>query len=104
MGHLRPWAGHDRPRHRRSLGREEIRVGEFVVTDVLPQFSKGRVNGEDRGIAAGAVMRPKTVSSLPPRGSPPPPAAAARRRPSEVPRLVMLCFDGSEGMVSPPDS
>ncbi len=46
------------------LGREEIKLGEITITDVLPKFSKGRLIGEDRGIDAGAVVRPK-IAVLP---------------------------------------
>ena len=41
-----------------SLGKEEIKVGEIVITDVLPKFSKGRVVGENRGIdGQGTIVR-----------------------------------------------
>lgn len=42
-----------------SLGREEIKVGEVVIVSVLPKFSKAHIVGENRGIATGAVVRPK---------------------------------------------
>jgi len=39
------------------LGREEVKVGQIKVTEVLPKFSKGEVVGEDLGVAVGAVVR-----------------------------------------------
>lgn len=44
-----------------SLGREEVKVGELQITDVLPKFSKAKVRGENRGIDVGAIVRPKNV-------------------------------------------
>lgn len=48
------------------LGREEAKVGEIVITDVLPKFSKARVLGENRGVDVGSIVRVKAA--------PPPPA------------------------------
>ena len=42
-----------------TLGREEMKVGEVVVVDVLPKFSKGQMFGDNRGIAVGNVARIK---------------------------------------------
>lgn len=44
------------------LGREEMKVGEVVVMDVLPKFSKGQMFGDNRGIAVGNVARIKLQS------------------------------------------
>lgn len=41
------------------LGREEMKIAEVIITDVLPKFSKGQVYGENRGIATGMIIRPK---------------------------------------------
>jgi curli biogenesis system outer membrane secretion channel CsgG len=41
-----------------SLGKEEIKVGEIVITDVLPKVSKGRLVGNNLGVESGAVVRP----------------------------------------------
>jgi curli biogenesis system outer membrane secretion channel CsgG len=43
----------------KSLGASEIKVAEVVVTDVLPNFSKARVLGDNRGIEIGAILRQK---------------------------------------------
>lgn len=51
-----------------SLGHEEIKVGEIQITDVLPQFSKAVIVGENHGIDRGAIVRPK----LQPPPAPPP--------------------------------
>lgn len=42
-----------------SLGREEMKVGEIVISDVLPKFSKGQIVGDNRGVAVGNIVRPK---------------------------------------------
>ena len=42
-----------------ALGQEEMKVGEVVVVDVTPKFSKGQMFGENRGIAVGNVARIK---------------------------------------------
>lgn len=48
------------------LGREEMKVGEIVITEVLPKFSKARMIGDNRGIAVGDVVRQKMqVASQP---------------------------------------
>ncbi|HWB53897.1 MAG TPA: CsgG/HfaB family protein [Tepidisphaeraceae bacterium] len=49
-----------------SLGREEIKVGEIQISDVLPEFSKGTIIGENHGIDRGAIVRPKLQSTPPP--------------------------------------
>lgn len=41
------------------LGKEEMKIAEIVISDVLPKFSKGQVYGENRGITTGMVVRPK---------------------------------------------
>jgi curli biogenesis system outer membrane secretion channel CsgG len=41
-----------------SLGKEEIKVGEIVITDVLPKVSKGKLLGNNLGVESGAVVRP----------------------------------------------
>jgi curli biogenesis system outer membrane secretion channel CsgG len=50
-----------------SLGREEVKLGEIAITDVLPKFSKARLLGDNRGIEVGAVVRPK-IPKLAPSG------------------------------------
>jgi curli biogenesis system outer membrane secretion channel CsgG len=40
-----------------SLGKEEVKTGEIVITDVLPKFSKGRIIGENRGVDPGSIVR-----------------------------------------------
>ncbi len=40
-----------------SLGREEVPVGKVRVTRVNPKFSTGKIEGENLGIAKGAVAR-----------------------------------------------
>lgn len=42
-----------------KLRRKEVRVGEIVVTAIQPTTSVAKIVGENRGIAAGAVARPK---------------------------------------------
>ena len=43
-----------------------MKVGEIVITDVLPKFSKARMIGDNRGIAVGDVVRQKMqVASQP---------------------------------------
>jgi curli biogenesis system outer membrane secretion channel CsgG len=45
----------------KSLGASEIKVGEVVITDVLPNFSKARTLGDNRGIEIGSIMRLKPM-------------------------------------------
>ena len=40
-----------------SLGHEEMKVGEIVIIDVLPKFSKGEIFGDNRGMATGNIAR-----------------------------------------------
>lgn len=47
-----------------SLGREEMKVGEVVISDVLPRFSKGQIAGDNRGIAVGNVARQKRQAAV----------------------------------------
>jgi curli biogenesis system outer membrane secretion channel CsgG len=42
-----------------SLGREEVKVGEIVIGAVLPTMTRGEIEGENRGIAPGAIARPR---------------------------------------------
>lgn len=51
-----------------SLGHEEVKVGEIQITDVLPNFSKAIIYGENHGIDRGAIVRPKLA---PPPPTPP---------------------------------
>lgn len=41
------------------LGKEEMKVGEIVISEVLPKSSRAQIYGENRGIAPGQVARPK---------------------------------------------
>jgi curli biogenesis system outer membrane secretion channel CsgG len=54
-----------------SLGKEEIKVGEIVITDVLPKFSKGRVVGENRGIDGQGTIVRRRLNLPDPDGLPP---------------------------------
>lgn len=54
------------PDTKEVLGQEEVKVGEMVVTDVLPKFSKGRLIGENRGVDNGHIARPKLAPPPPP--------------------------------------
>jgi curli biogenesis system outer membrane secretion channel CsgG len=54
----------------KSLGSSEVKVGEVVITDVLPNFSKARVLGSNGGIEIGSILRLKA----PPAGGPAGPA------------------------------
>jgi len=55
------------PDTKEVLGQEEVKVGEMVITDVLPKFSKARLVGENRGVDAGNIARPKLAPSQPPQ-------------------------------------
>lgn len=59
------------------LGKEEIKVGEVVVVDVTPKFSKAQVYGENRGIAPGMILRQKLQMPAQP-GQQPAAAPAAK--------------------------
>ncbi len=54
------------PDNGQSLGRDQVLVGEVVIRDVQPKFSKARIVGENRGINAGALARMKESSPPPP--------------------------------------
>ena len=41
------------------LGKEEVKLGELVISEVLPKFSKAQIYGENRGIAPGMIVRQK---------------------------------------------
>lgn len=43
----------------KSLGRDEVKVGEVKISRVLPDKSNGEVVGEDLGVAKGCVVRAK---------------------------------------------
>ena len=45
------------PDTKEVLGKEEVEIGKVRITEVLPKISKGEVL-EDRGIEAGAILRP----------------------------------------------
>jgi curli biogenesis system outer membrane secretion channel CsgG len=49
-----------------SLGHEEVKIGELQITDVLPEFSKAVIIGENHGIDRGAIVRPKLQPAPPP--------------------------------------
>jgi curli biogenesis system outer membrane secretion channel CsgG len=59
----------------KSLGASEVKVGEVVITDVLPNFSKARVLGSNGGIEIGSILRLKS----PPMGGPVGPAQGSAR-------------------------
>jgi hypothetical protein len=40
------------------LGKEEVEVGKIRIASVLPKVSTGVIEGEDAGIAEGAIVRP----------------------------------------------
>jgi hypothetical protein len=46
----------------KDLEREEVLVGEVVITSVRPKTSLARVVGENRGISTEAVLRPKPAA------------------------------------------
>ena len=41
------------------LGREETRIGQVVISEVLPKLSHATITGENRGITTGMVLRPQ---------------------------------------------
>jgi curli biogenesis system outer membrane secretion channel CsgG len=41
------------------LGKEETKMGEIVIMDVLPKSSRAQIVGENRGIAPGQIARQK---------------------------------------------
>ncbi|HEY1686589.1 MAG TPA: CsgG/HfaB family protein [Tepidisphaeraceae bacterium] len=49
-----------------SLGHEEVKIGEIQITDILPQFSKAMIVGENHGIDRGEIVRPKLAPPPPP--------------------------------------
>jgi hypothetical protein len=59
------------------LGKEEIKIGEVIIVDVTPKFSKAQVYGENRGIAPGMILRQKLQMPVPP-GQQPAAAPAAK--------------------------
>jgi curli biogenesis system outer membrane secretion channel CsgG len=63
------------------LGKEEVKLGEVIISEVLPKFSKAQIYGENRGIAPGMVIRQKLQPQQMPAGQPgqpQPPAEQAR--------------------------
>lgn len=52
----------------RVLGREEVEVGEIRITDVMQSMSKGMLVGDNRGVAAGAMLRFKSQGMPPQMG------------------------------------
>ncbi|HVT88559.1 MAG TPA: CsgG/HfaB family protein [Tepidisphaeraceae bacterium] len=47
------------------LGKEEVEVGEVRISDVMGTMSKAVVQGDNRGIAAGAIVRLKSDPTPP---------------------------------------
>lgn len=47
------------------LGREEVKVGQVRVTEVLPKLAKAEVTGEDLGVAKDAVVRRSSAGGTP---------------------------------------
>ncbi len=61
------------------LGKEEMKMGEIVINDVLPKASRAQIVGENRGIASGQIARQKLqMPQQMPQNTPPPPPAPAR--------------------------
>lgn len=55
-------------RQGRELGREEVKMGEIRITAVRAETATGDVQGENRGIAEGAVARLKPSAQAPAAG------------------------------------
>ena len=59
------------------LGKEESKMGEIVIMDVLPKASRAQTVGENRGVAPGQIARQKLQmpqAQQAPQGAPPAPA------------------------------
>lgn len=55
------------------LGKEETKMGEIVIMDVLPKASRAQIVGENRGVAPGQIARQKLQMPQPQQA---PPSAA----------------------------
>lgn len=63
------------------LGKEETKMGEIVINDVLPKASRAQLVGENRGVGPGQIARQKLQmppTQQVPQSAPPAPPAAAR--------------------------
>jgi hypothetical protein len=62
------------------LGKEEVKIGEVVITEVLPKFSKAAIYGENRGISNGMILRQKL--QMPQQPGQPAPQPAQPQQPA----------------------
>ena len=72
------------------LGKEETKMGEIVIVDVLPKASRAQIAGENRGIAPGQIARQKLQMPQMPPGPAMPQVPPVPQAPQGLPQAPQV--------------